>query len=163
MLHAYDVDPVVEHATTVPAMVQVTPPPGAFTVEQMPGVVVLPLHLPPQHCVLSVQVSPFCLQYDVAVLQTLLMQPFEQHCESELQVLPDAKHEFVLFVAQKPPEHLPEQHWFAVVHAVPMLRHAPERQVPAEPHEPEQHWSFVVQVPPVVWHGPFRLPHWFGL
>jgi hypothetical protein len=151
---------------TVPETVHERPPPPAATRAQAPDV-----HAPPQHCEAEVHASPICLQYDVAVLHTPLMQPFEQHSRSALawvipappQVLPDALQRPALFVTQVP-VHLPLQHSLAFAHATARFLHAPARQVPAEPQELEQQSVLAVQGVswPVSMHGPLRLPHWFG-
>jgi hypothetical protein len=109
-------------------MVHPRPPPGAATIPHEPAcVAVAPVQAPPQHCVLAVHASPFCLQNDVATLQVPPMQPFEQHSASAAQLLPDALHAPPLVVAQKPPVHLPLQHSLPVVHATAMFLHAVAR------------------------------------
>ena len=85
---------------------------------------VAPTQLPPQHWVLAVQESPFCLQNDVAALQTPPMQPFEQHWLSEVQVLFDARHEPPFVDAHTPPLHLPLQQSELVAQPRPSFLHA---------------------------------------
>ena len=122
------------------------------------------MQLPPQHSVLTAHASPFCLQYDVAVLHLPPMQPSEQHSESAAQVLPEALQPVGLFDAQTPPLHLPLQHSLPLAHATVRSLHALARHAPVPPQEPEQQSElfthFVAE--PVAMHGPLRLPHWFG-
>lgn len=163
MLHAYVVE--LEHVVTVPEIVHVMPPPGAATVAQVPACdAVAPTQLPPQHWVFAVQESPFCLQNDVAVLQKPLMQPFEQHWLSAVQVLPEAAQVPPFVDAQRPPLHLPLQQSAPLVQARPTFLHWPLTHWPSALQWPEQHceslWHAVAE--PVVMHGPARLPHWFG-
>ena len=122
------------------------------------------MQVPPQHCVLAMHASPFCLQYDVAVLHVPPMQPPEQQSVFAAQVLPDALQPVMLVVAQTPPLHLPLQQSLPVAHATPMFLHAPAMHLPVAPHEPEQQSEFFEHTvaEPVVMHGPLRLPHWFG-
>ena len=153
------------HATTVPEIVHEVPPPGAATVVQMPAcVAVAPVQVPPQHCVLEVHASLFCLQNDVAALQTLPMQPFEQHSESAAQVLPDALQTLPLVDTQRLPVHLPLQHSLPVAHATARFLHAIARHVPVAPHDAEQQSEFCEHfvAAPVAMHGPLRFPHWLG-
>lgn len=123
-----------------------------------------PTQLPPQHSVLAVQTSLFCLQYDVAALHLPPMQPSEQQSVLAAQVLPDAKQVPALFCAQRPPLHLPLQHSLPLKHATAMFLHALARHVPVPPQAPEQQSELTVHLvaDPVVMHGPLRLPHWFG-
>ena len=149
----------------MPESVHEVPPPGAATVVQTPAcVAVAPVHVPPQHCELAVHASLFCLQYEVAALQTPPTQPFEQHSELAAHVLPDALQAPPLVVAQTPPVHLPLQHSLPVAHATARFLHAVARHVPVEPQEPEQQSELARQVvaAPVAMHGPLRLPHWLG-
>jgi len=82
---------VVEHPTTVPAIVQLRPPPGAFTIAQTPArVAVAPVHAPPQQSNCVRHASPVCLQNDVAALHLPPMHPPEQHSPLPPLVLPDA-------------------------------------------------------------------------
>ena len=70
----------------------------------------------------------------------------------------------LLFVAQKPAEHLPLQHSPLLVQATLMFLQAPVVQVPVAPQKPEQHCELAVHfvAEPVAMHGPVRLPHWLG-
>ena len=108
--------------------------------------------------------SLFCLQKEVVVLQTPPMQPFEQHCESRVQVLPEPRQAPPLVEAHTPPVHLPLQQFAFVAQARPSFLHWVAAHVPVAPQMPEQHCVFVVHVvaDPVVMHGPERLPHWSG-
>lgn len=122
------------------------------------------MQVPPQHWVLAVHASPFCLQNDVTTLQMPLMQPCEQHSASPPQVLPDALQVPPLVAAHKPAVHLPLQHSLLVAHATGMFLHAAALHVPVAPQNPEQQSELLAHfvAAPVVMHGPWRLPHWFG-
>jgi hypothetical protein len=112
---------------------------------------------------LLVHASLFWRQYDVAVLQKPPMQPCEQHCEPDVQALPEARHCPPLSVTHVP-VHLPLQHWLPLEQETPRFLHALARHCPSGPHTPEQHCEFEmhVVVEPFWMHGPLRLPHWFG-
>lgn len=157
---------MLEQATTVPDIVQLRPPPPAAVLAQRPAwFAVAPTQLPPQHWLSFVHASLFWRQYEVAVLQTLLMQPFEQHSVFVVQVLPEALQAFELPVAQSlfVPQ-TPLQQSLPVAHASPTFLHCDAEHLPSEPQKPEQHWLSLVQVvaEPVVMQGPLRLPHWSG-
>jgi len=93
------------------------------------------------------------------------MQPCEQHCEPDVQALPDARQSPPLSVAQTPPVHLPLQHSLPAEQPTPRFLHAFVRHCPSEPQTPEQHCVFETHVvaEPFWMHGPLRLPHWFGV
>jgi hypothetical protein len=109
--------------------------------------------------------SPFCLQNDVAVLQTPPMHPFEQHSAFDVHVLPDALQAPPLADAQMPPAHLPLQQSAFTPHVAPSFLHVLAVHRPVALQLPEQHcvslWHVAVE--PVGMHGPLMLPHWFGV
>lgn len=162
LLQAYCPAALVVHDVTVPAMVQLRPPPGGSTVPQEPAcVAVAPKQAPPQQSSELTHASPFCLQYDVVALHFPEMQPFEQHSLFAVHVLPDARHALPLVVAQTPPEHLPLQHSPLFPQATLRFLQAAALHTPVAPQKPEQHCELAVHcvVEPVVMHGPETLPH----
>lgn len=106
-----------EPVRTVPAIVQLSCPPGGSITKHLPGVVTLPplvtspLHTPPQHWLLFVQVSFTCRQNEVAIVHLpAASQPSEQHCPLVVQLLPATKHAPPLLVTQTEPVQRPLQH-----------------------------------------------------
>jgi hypothetical protein len=163
-LQAYAFAALAVHVVTVPAMMQLRPPPGGATRAQVPACVdVAPTQLPPQQSSELRHASPFCRQYEVVALHFPPMQPFEQHWLSwpGVHVLPDARHALPLFDAQTPPEHRPLQQSALVAQAALMSLQAAALHTPVAPQKPEQHCEFAVHfvVEPVVMHGPETLPH----
>jgi hypothetical protein len=80
------------------------------------------LQIPPQHSNPVVQTSPVCVQNEGWLLQTPLLQKFEQHSAPEPQGLPDVLH-VVLSGAHFPPP-------------VPFGTQEPPQQSVPTPHAP---------------------------
>ena len=78
---------------------------------------VVMLHAPPQHSTSVVQVSPTCVQYDGALLQTPFLQKLEQQSLLPPHVLPDVLHDG-FSGAHVPPEQTPPQHSPSALHAL---------------------------------------------
>jgi hypothetical protein len=129
--------------------VQFTAPPG---VPQRPGFVWLTacpfgaLHVPPQQSLPVKHISPFCRQYDEALLHVPLLQSPEQQSPSCAHVLPEVRHAppappspELPIAAHLPFTHVSVQHVLvpAAGHALPIethcaLPHVPLTQAPLQ-------------------------------
>jgi hypothetical protein len=120
------------------------------------------LQTPPQQLAPSKQMSPFCTQYELAMLQRWFVQSPEQQSEPALHAFPAVVHAVTVPPSPVPPSgaatmgaHAPfSQCWVqqtlpATGQAAPMVRHCEAPQWPAT-HESSQQSVFTEQASPAL-------------